>query len=36
VPLGPVSNTPPTVGVIALSRSARTRRSCSTIAVNGK
>ena len=36
VPLGPSISTPPTAGLTALSRSARLRRSCSTIAVNGK
>ena len=35
VPLGPSTSTPPTAGLTALSRSACTRRSCSTIAVNG-
>ena len=36
VPLGPLIRTPPTAGLTALSRSACLRRSCSTIAVNGK
>ena len=35
VPLGPSTSTPPTDGLTALSRSARLRRSCPTIAVNG-
>ena len=35
VPLGPSSRTPPTAGLTAFSRSARLRRSCSTIALKG-
>jgi hypothetical protein len=36
VPLVPLIRTPPTAGLTALSRSARLRRSCPTIALNGK
>jgi hypothetical protein len=36
VPLVPLIRTPPTAGLTALSRSACLRRSCPTIAVNGK
>ena len=35
VPLGPRTSSPPTAGLTALTRSARFRRSCPTIAVNG-
>ena len=35
VPLGPRTSTPPTAGLIALSRSAWVSRSCPTIAANG-
>jgi hypothetical protein len=36
VPLGPLTSSPPIAGLTALSSSARLRRRCSTIAVNGK
>jgi hypothetical protein len=35
VPLGPLMSRPPIAGLTALSSSARLRRCCSTIAVNG-